>query len=141
MPDLSFSVGAHISIWLLLHDAEMLAVFSKFLTFRGYTVHSFENSEQACALLKDKQHPDALICDDRLQHPKSIHPFIENIRSVVSSNDMPILVATDAPMSDTSYFRQLLRLGANDVICAPFTGPELVECVNALFDPSSHIEF
>ena len=100
-------------------ESDVRDLLSKFLTRRGYEVHTAGDGEAAIEAIRE-QNPDIVLLDIRLPKMDGIS-VLQRLRD--AANDVAIITMSGNADEDTA--RKSLELGAADFITKPFNLPYL----------------
>jgi DNA-binding response OmpR family regulator len=100
-------------------EPDVRDLLSKFLTRRGYNVHTAGDGEAAIEAIRD-DHPDIVLLDLRLPKIDGLS-VLEHVRA----EDDDVAIITMSGNADEATARRTLELGAADFITKPFNLPYL----------------
>ena len=112
-------------------ETGMLNFLSKLLISKGYKVTAWPSATTFLEALKDKKnHPTLAIIDYRLpdsdgsQLLQQLAPLYPDLKSIIITayGDVQLAVET-------------IKLGADDFLAKPFSGPEILQAVNKVLEP------
>ncbi len=119
MTDNQKAAGGRNRLLVVDDDAEIRRMLTRLLETEGYVVSDAATGEELMAALNNGVRPDLILLDVMLSEENGF----DLLTAVRRSSDVPVILLTGR--GDEMDRVLGLRLGADDYIAKPFSGPEL----------------
>ncbi len=119
MTDNQKAAGGRNRLLVVDDDVEIRRMLTRLLETEGYVVSDAATGEELMAALNNGVRPDLILLDVMLSEENGF----DLLTAVRRSSDVPVILLTGR--GDEMDRVLGLRLGADDYIAKPFSGPEL----------------